>query len=1082
MKLSEKKGILILMFSAIFCLLLHVPEVLCDDNYVNRLQNGDFEIGFQESGLGTLWSSWPLESEGNMFEQDFESYIGVSQKIIYSASDSGYIRLQQSPVQIIGGHKYRLNLWMKWDGAPGNEIIDLFIKVMDPVTYDIRLSGTFSLPKTASDTWEFYTIDIVNNDTSEEIYNAVFSIWLGNQGILSVDNVELIDLDKPRRDDNVYVDSTVADSDHQEGTIDYPFNSLADLDYVDLLPGAKVLFKKGSEFRATIPVFSGVEYTSYGDGPKPLFLGSVNLNDHSEWDTSALPICESKRVFYDENGLPGFVMFGEMKEENVGKRVLSIAELVDDVNVGKEFYMDYTDQGIPGEETIKIYSPVNPASNLDFFNDAGVPSIEIANEDAIFQANYKENIIIHDLEFRYGKTWAINLEDSAHITVDDVVISYVGGKLHVNKSTDNGEAGGNGLDVDGDSHDVIIQNSHFSQICDNGIGVELAGNSPQHLHGVTIQNNTFDQCGGGVAIAAQKAVNGSMIEDVFVSGNTFTGMGEGWADPYRSFPRGKGISILQGRSATENARVKEVHVYDNVVDGFTYIGIFANSGEFEIRNNIIKNGTGWCSANHATKCHLPAAGILIFGQDYDSNYYDPYPRGISIQDDEAAGIIATNLVYNNVGHEIYLQHNAPSPQYDKYLRIYNNVFFDDDETDEHAGFFMVSSSGTILKNNIFYTNNSPCIVVTPFYEGTTVLDYNLYYGKNYTELWHWGSTLYSDFAAYKAEDRDSSSPDPADPLFIDAESGLFFVAEGSEAINKADNTLGDDNSFALLSTSKWPHELYIVPQIMYGSGWEIGAYVYNPWDVDGDGALDTVDNCPDNYNPDQFDTDGDGVGDVCEAPVISSIRSLDQDTSGTVGQYFYIQGDYLANNLQGVYFHGGVEAEIILPSKKILIVEIPVDATDGPITVVTDIDTAVSTEHFILDSDGDNVGDSTDNCPDVSNPDQIDTDEDGLGDVCDDDMDGDWLSNTAEDVIGTDPLHPDTDHDGIADSSDSAPLDLFTPNAEGVNLSHTADFSDPTASDNYFALNEPLYIHVWSSDVVSADVTYYKLYSNNSGG
>jgi len=34
-------------------------------------------------------------------------------------------------------------------------------------------------------------------------------------------------------------------------------------------------------------------------------------------------------------------------------------------------------------------------------------------------------------------------------------------------------------------------------------------------------------------------------------------------------------------------------------------------------------------------------------------------------------------------------------------------------------------------------------------------------------------------------------------------------------------------------------------------------------DPDGDGLPDWADNCPQDYNPDQFDTDGDGIGDAC---------------------------------------------------------------------------------------------------------------------------------------------------------------------------------------------------------------------------
>lgn len=45
------------------------------------------------------------------------------------------------------------------------------------------------------------------------------------------------------------------------------------------------------------------------------------------------------------------------------------------------------------------------------------------------------------------------------------------------------------------------------------------------------------------------------------------------------------------------------------------------------------------------------------------------------------------------------------------------------------------------------------------------------------------------------------------------------------------------------------------------------------------------------------------------------------------------------------------------------------------------------------DSDGDGVNDSVDNCPITANPDQADTDGDGRGDMCDDDLDGDGVHN-----------------------------------------------------------------------------------------
>ncbi len=72
-----------------------------------------------------------------------------------------------------------------------------------------------------------------------------------------------------------------------------------------------------------------------------------------------------------------------------------------------------------------------------------------------------------------------------------------------------------------------------------------------------------------------------------------------------------------------------------------------------------------------------------------------------------------------------------------------------------------------------------------------------------------------------------------------------------------------------------------------------------------------------------------------------------------------------------------------------------------------------------LDQDGDVIGDYLDNCPMIANSDQADLDEDGMGDVCDPDIDGDGVENPLDAFAYDDTEWLDTDGDGIGNNADT---------------------------------------------------------------
>lgn len=307
-----------------------------------------------------------------------------------------------------------------------------------------------------------------------------------------------------------------------------------------LTSGDTVLFECGSIFREAVPMVSGVTYSSYGEGEKPHFYGSIDAAREEDWEPIGTHLYRYLGEIDKHNDIGNLVFNGgEAWGIKIQKRTDDEATLgLCKVSNGKDFY-----------EEIESYpftcgADLSDCYDLSYFHGddnrvylvccAGNPGkvfrqVELGQSVKIFMASNVEDVTICNLSFSNIGCFAIRTAGCKNLTVRNCEFAFIGGAIQFgyiapwrNYQTRYGNAIENWGACDG----MTVENCSFRQIYDAAITTQ-SNDEKGDMKRLIYRDNLFEQCEYGIELWT-----GSWdcwFDTVSVRGNVCTGIGDGFS-------------------------------------------------------------------------------------------------------------------------------------------------------------------------------------------------------------------------------------------------------------------------------------------------------------------------------------------------------------------------------------------------------------------------------------------------------------------------------------------------------------------------------------------------------------------------
>lgn len=518
------------------------------------------------------------------------------------------------------------------------------IKIDEPYFFDIAYVGFF---KTAEEAEAFEYIP-----QTEEEYLFANEIKTVKKEIIDIDEntlLEYIAKEEALKYDIIHTPNTEFPdakvtyfvspngNDENDGlTPETAWRTLARINKQQSLRGAVVRFERGGIWRERLQTASGVTYSSYGEGAKPTFYGSVPGAGSGKWSETDVPNVWVFSENIEAKRTPGNIVFnggdawGIHIFTNGDKRCDqgTVYNGIETVTCPPDAFTGYTDifknnfEFWHDTKSGKLYMYSEYGNPGEYFDD-----MEISLAGSMI-SGVSTDVTIDNICVMYGGGHGVGAINSENYTVQNCVFAWLGG------------AGlGNAVQNWDNCKNFTIHHNYAYEIYDCAWTTQSTVTyADRSMVDVTITDNVSERCNTGVEIwlGGTNTDKKGLLENFTVSGNYTMYGGCGWSHQRRADIK-DGNFVYGGTGIDEVTSRVNMNFTNNVNIHATHIGLYARyigPAGFMFDNNVYMMKSGKEIARAASDLTTGGGTLLGYmftdsdisllatlGNDVNSTYY-----------------------------------------------------------------------------------------------------------------------------------------------------------------------------------------------------------------------------------------------------------------------------------------------------------------------------------------------------------------------------------------------------------------------------------------------------------------------------